>query len=261
MTTGRPRLRVVVLTRAGKASGVALAHTLQKHGVLAGVIAEPPWRLFQHQFGRRLFTRLGRPGAGMFLSRAAVCWMTQAGSRRAAARAGRQLAANGLPDDRWRVVPDLNGPESLALLASWRPHVLLVANAPLLRPAVFNACEYTAINFHSGRLPEYGGVASAFWALHDGADAAWVTFHQVEARLDSGAILAEAPVPVRPGDTPTRLQARALAAAQALLPALLDRLADGTPPALREPGPARLRPWPTLRHYLAWRRRAYKTRR
>jgi len=252
----RSSLRVVLLTRAGKNSGIALARVLHRLGVLDGVIAEPPWMYQQRQLRRRLLVRLRQQGALMVLAQMAAWARGQFASAVGHAR-------HPLPVDlaavRQRLVPDLNGIETETILAAWRPHVLLIANAPILQPPILRLAERVAINYHSGRLPEYGGLASEFWALHDGATTSWVTFHRAVDRLDSGTVLAEAPVPILPHDTPSRLHARGLEVAQTLLPDLIRQLERGELPALREPGAAVLRALPTPYQYLAWRRRHHST--
>jgi folate-dependent phosphoribosylglycinamide formyltransferase PurN len=53
------------------------------------------------------------------------------------------------------------------------------------------------------------------------------TVHFVTERYDEGAIVAQWPVPVRPGDTPETLGARVLAAEHRLYPRCLDALCRG----------------------------------
>jgi methionyl-tRNA formyltransferase len=113
------------------------------------------------------------------------------------------------------------------------------------------------VNFHSGRLPEFGGLESEFWALYEGEAQAWVTLHELRSDLDSGDILAEQAVPVVPGESPQGLHRKCIETARTMLPVLLDRLAAGDRTPVRVPGPARLRPWPTnaQRHELRLRDR------
>jgi len=142
------------------------------------------------------------------------------------------------------VVASLNSDDTVARIDQIQPDVILIANAPVLAPSVLETARLCAVNFHSGRLPEYGGVASEYWALRDGEAQAWATFHVATEKLDSGDILAEGAIDVGHGDTPETLHDRLVEKAAELLPALLDSLAaDGVRP-VRSPGPARIRPWP-----------------
>ena len=61
--------------------------------------------------------------------------------------------------------------------------------------------------------------------LGSGATLSGPTIHFVNERYDEGRILAQWPVPVRPGDTADTLAARVLEAEHALYPAAADALA------------------------------------
>jgi methionyl-tRNA formyltransferase len=215
--------------------------------VLAGVLAEPRGAMVRRMLRRGSpWEALRRYGA-RFLVRRALGALREAAIGRA--RGVRRVSTPVT------TVRALNGAETVALLAELAPDAIVVANAPVLKPEVFGAAAIAAVNFHSGRLPEFGGVASEFWALYEGCDEAWATLHRVEAALDSGAILAEQAVAVERGDTPESLHERLVACGAGLLNPLLDRLAAGPVPAARDPGPARLRPWPTPAQQRELRRR------
>jgi phosphoribosylglycinamide formyltransferase-1 len=71
--------------------------------------------------------------------------------------------------------------------------------------------------------------------LASGARESGVTVHLVDEVYDRGAILAQARVPVLPGDTPDRLAARVLEVEHRLLPAVvLAAAAAGRPVPLPE---------------------------
>jgi methionyl-tRNA formyltransferase len=53
------------------------------------------------------------------------------------------------------------------------------------------------------------------------------TVHLVDERYDEGAIVAQWPVPVLPGDTPDALAARVLAVEHRILPLAVEALARG----------------------------------
>jgi phosphoribosylglycinamide formyltransferase-1 len=59
-------------------------------------------------------------------------------------------------------------------------------------------------------LPAFAGLHTHQRALEAGCKFAGATVHQVTAELDHGPILAQAVVPVLPGDTPGTLATRVL---------------------------------------------------
>jgi phosphoribosylglycinamide formyltransferase-1 len=66
------------------------------------------------------------------------------------------------------------------------------------------------LNIHPSLLPAFTGLHTHQRALDAGCKFAGVTVHQVTADLDHGPILAQAVVPVLPGDTADDLAARIL---------------------------------------------------
>jgi phosphoribosylglycinamide formyltransferase-1 len=72
--------------------------------------------------------------------------------------------------------------------------------------------------------------------LASGARVSGATVHLVDEEYDRGEILAQARVPVLPGDTPETLAARVLEAEHRLLPAVVLKAAEaGRPVPLPEP--------------------------
>jgi phosphoribosylglycinamide formyltransferase-1 len=78
-----------------------------------------------------------------------------------------------------------------------------------------------ALNIHPSLLPAYKGLDTHARALADGAAEHGCTVHWVTPELDSGEIVAQARVPVVPGDDAGRLAARVLEAEHKLYPAAL----------------------------------------
>ena len=66
------------------------------------------------------------------------------------------------------------------------------------------------INIHPSLLPAFAGLHTHQRAIDMGCKLAGTTVHQVTAELDHGHILAQAAVPVLPGDTADTLAARIL---------------------------------------------------
>ncbi len=66
------------------------------------------------------------------------------------------------------------------------------------------------INIHPSLLPKYKGLATHARALQSGDSEHGCSVHWVTADLDGGAVIAQARVPVLPGDTEALLSARVL---------------------------------------------------
>ncbi len=80
------------------------------------------------------------------------------------------------------------------------------------------------LNIHPSLLPAFAGLNTHARALQAGCEVAGATVHWVDEGLDSGAIVAQAVVPVLPGDTPETLGQRVLAAEHRLYPRAVERV-------------------------------------
>jgi phosphoribosylglycinamide formyltransferase-1 len=83
------------------------------------------------------------------------------------------------------------------------------------------------INTHPSLLPAFPGVDAPAQAIAHGVKLSGATVHFVDATLDGGPIIAQAAVPVLPGDDAAALQKRIQAEEHRLLPEVLQRLAAG----------------------------------
>ena len=73
------------------------------------------------------------------------------------------------------------------------------------------------LNIHPSLLPAYRGLKTHARAIEDGATEHGVSVHFVSPELDAGAVIAQARVPVLPGDTPDALAERVLTVEHPLL--------------------------------------------
>ncbi len=125
--------------------------------------------------------------------------------------------------------------------------VCLAGYMRLLTPFLVQAWAGRMLNIHPSLLPAFPGLHTHARALAAGVRLHGCTVHLVTEAMDAGPILAQAAVPVLPGDTENELAARVLAQEHRLYPAALaafasnqeGRAADATA-ALANPLPA----WP-----------------
>lgn len=83
------------------------------------------------------------------------------------------------------------------------------------------------LNIHPSLLPLFKGVDPQERALEAGMRVSGCTVHFITPELDSGPIIAQAVVPVLPGDTAETLAARVLTAEHRLYPRALALVASG----------------------------------
>lgn len=160
-------------------------------------------------------------------------------SNRADAGALTRAAAHGVPAE---VLGDPADPADwLARLEAHAVDLVVLAGYLQLVPAdVIARYRGRIVNVHPALLPAFGGRGMYGRQVHQavlasGARESGATVHLVDEVYDRGPILAQARVPVLPGDDPERLAARVLEAEHRLLPAVvLAAAAAGRPVPLPE---------------------------
>jgi phosphoribosylglycinamide formyltransferase 1 len=113
--------------------------------------------------------------------------------------------------------------------------IVLAGYLKLVPAAVIGAYRGRIINIHPALLPDFGGKGMYGKRVHravlaSGARETGVTIHLVDEVYDRGAVLAQARVPVLPGDTPELLAARVLEVEHRLLPAAVLAAAEAGHP-------------------------------
>ncbi len=157
-----------------------------------------------------------------------IVWV---GSNDATAPALTRAAAAGIGAG---VIDDpADGATQLAQFRDAGVELLVLAGYLKLIPAnVVRAYRGRLLNVHPSLLPSFGG-AGMFGAhvhaavLAAGATVSGVTVHFVDEAFDRGAIVAQWPVPVVPGDTSRTLAARVLRVEHRLYPLCVAAVATG----------------------------------
>ena len=104
-----------------------------------------------------------------------------------------------------------DGPEQPVL-------VVLAGFMRILTPGFVARYAGRLLNIHPSLLPAFPGLHTHQRALDAGCKLAGATVHQVTAELDHGTILAQAAVPVLPGDDADTLAARVLSQEHLIYP-------------------------------------------
>ncbi|MFF2087826.1 methionyl-tRNA formyltransferase [Nocardia sp. NPDC058176] len=86
------------------------------------------------------------------------------------------------------------------------PDVIVVNSWYTWMPAeLYNLPRYGTLNLHDSLLPKFTGFSPVLWALISGESEFGLTVHRMDEQLDTGDILVQHRLPIRPGVTGTEL--------------------------------------------------------
>jgi methionyl-tRNA formyltransferase len=123
----------------------------------------------------------------------------------------------------------VNAPEYVARVRQLAPDVIVSVAAPeIFRADILRVPRLGCINIHSGRLPVYRGMMPTFWQMLHGEPNVTVTVHEMAERLDAGAVLGTATVPIVPNDSLDRVIGTSKQAGARLLMQVLEQIRLGT---------------------------------
>ena len=118
-----------------------------------------------------------------------------------------------------------------ARIDAHRPALVVLAGfMRILTPGFVAHYAGRLVNIHPSLLPAFTGLDTHRRAIEADCQVAGATVHQVTAELDHGQILAQAVVPVLPGDSPEALAARVLEQEHLLYPQAVHDLLPHLPP-------------------------------
>lgn len=108
---------------------------------------------------------------------------------------------------------------------TYQPSLLVLAGfMRLLTPAFVAHYAGRIVNIHPSLLPAFTGLNTHQRAIDAGCKFAGASVHRVSSELDSGAILAQAVVPILPDDTKQTLAARVLTQEHLMYPQVIASL-------------------------------------
>lgn len=118
--------------------------------------------------------------------------------------------------------------ELQARIEEFRPDFVILAGFMRILTAPFvRHFQGRMLNIHPSLLPLYPGLNTHARALEAGDTRHGATVHFVTEDLDGGPAIAQALIPVLPGDTPEKLAGRLLIQEHILYPQVLHWLCDG----------------------------------
>jgi methionyl-tRNA formyltransferase len=123
----------------------------------------------------------------------------------------------------------LRRPDAIAELRQWSPDVYIVAAfGQILPQAVLDIPTHGSINVHASLLPRWRGAAPIQAAIRAGDAETGVTIMQMDAGLDTGAMLVWRAIPIPPDETGQTLHDKLSLLGGDLLVESLPAILDGT---------------------------------
>jgi folate-dependent phosphoribosylglycinamide formyltransferase PurN len=86
-------------------------------------------------------------------------------------------------------VPDTHADDVLEKIRELEPDLGVIYGGPILKASVFEIPRFGTLGIHHGKLPEYRGKKTTFWAMYNGEASAGVTIQRVNAGLDTGEVV------------------------------------------------------------------------
>ncbi len=103
----------------------------------------------------------------------------------------------------------INAPDSVEKLRELNLDLLVVAAyGQILKKRVLELPRLGCVNVHASLLPKYRGAAPVAWAILHGESITGVTVFLMDEGMDTGPILLQRPVEIRPEETRGELEAR-----------------------------------------------------
>jgi methionyl-tRNA formyltransferase len=102
----------------------------------------------------------------------------------------------------------------------------------MLPPGLLAAATHGAYNMHGSLLPKYRGRAPINWAVLHGETETGATLHEMTAKPDAGAIVAQTAVPILPDETAFDVFGKVVVAAEQTLDSILPAILAGRAPKL-----------------------------
>jgi methionyl-tRNA formyltransferase len=252
-------MRIGVITTGSPRAAIMAGPLLAQHReLIAGIFIErryhkghdTPGSLFRG-FTRTAGLRAALMFAGEFATCAAAMHLKPGRAHHALTRAGAQL---GVPVE---TIAHANDPDFIRRYQALSPDLTILLDAgSILGDRILAAPRLGTINLHTGLLPRYKGINTAFHALLEGAAEVGCTVHEVVRDIDAGRILGQCSVPVDRDQTLVWHRMRSVLDGAALLAQVVGQLArDGWSAASPAPtSNARPYTWPKKQDVERFRR-------
>jgi len=238
VSSGTPILRIVILTYESLFANLMTHRLIQaRPGHVVGIVRSDClvygkslpgglWYLLRRT-GLRF---VGRKALELFQSRATAIVFRLVGRTPKVPSLHEIQARYGVPVLGAR---DVNEARTLAAMRAWQPDLVVsIYLNQLIKPPVITLPRLGCLNIHPALLPRNRGLFPYFWVLASGDHETGVTLHWVDTTFDTGHILLQEAIPVRPGDTITSLAYASAEVGARLLTQGVDLIVAGAAPRI-----------------------------
>jgi len=126
-------------------------------------------------------------------------------------------------------VENINESSFLQQLTNLRPCLLICAGySTIFKSELLQLAQLGTINLHAGRLPQYRGGSPLNWQIINGEPSAGLSVIRMDEGIDTGEILGEITLEIRPSETIATLHHRTNPAFGQLVLQVLDHMDAGT---------------------------------
>jgi methionyl-tRNA formyltransferase len=129
----------------------------------------------------------------------------------------------------------LNSPEFVEVIRKTCPdYVVSGYYAKIFKKVILTLPTQGCINIHPTGLPRFRGLSPYFTHMLHGDDRQYITMHWLDPGVDTGDIIAQASVEIRPDDTGFEVGHRLTEAGAAMFREYWPKVKDGTAPRLKQ---------------------------
>lgn len=105
--------------------------------------------------------------------------------------------------------------------------IVSIACPQIFKEGILSVPKLKAINYHTAKLPKYRGRQPLFWALYHDEPASGVTVHEMDVKIDNGAIVSQRDYSIDPNDTIDTLYYKSMKVGEDCLVEALTKLKNG----------------------------------
>lgn len=161
--------------------------------------------------------------------------------------------------DYFDVEYDINKRFYLDKIIEKKPDVIISSNSLIFKNEILKRIpRICCINRHSALLPSYGGLWPVFQAYRNGEQYTGVTVHTMEAKIDTGTVLAQKQIKIGDTDTVADLYEKCFAISADVIIEALEKIKNNDFSSCEEKTTPSYFSFPTKEHWIEFRAKGGK---